>query len=70
MKYHEVARKPKALGCQEVPRKGKGSHRKWHNPATNHSTVVPDWKGRELKMGTVRGAVRQSGIDWAAFESA
>ena len=70
MKYREVARKLAALGCRETPRKGKGSHRKWHNPATNRSTVVPDWGGRDLKMGTVRGAVHQLGIEWSAFESA
>jgi len=34
------------------------------------STVVPDWAGRDLKTGTVRGAVRQLGLEWSAFESA
>jgi mRNA interferase HicA len=70
MKYREVARKLKALGCRYIPRKSKGSHRKWHNPATNRSTVIPDWGSRDLKMGTVRAAVRQLGLDWTAFESA
>ncbi len=41
-----------------------------HNPATNRSTVVPDWGGRDLKIGTVRGAVRQLGLEWSAFENA
>lgn len=70
MKYREVTRKLTALGCHEVPRKGGGSHRKWTNPATNRSTVIPDWGGRDLKMGTVRAAVRQLAIDWTAFENA
>jgi predicted RNA binding protein YcfA (HicA-like mRNA interferase family) len=70
MKYCLVARKLTALGCRRIPRKGKGSHRKGHNPATNRSTVIPDSGGRDLKMGTVRGAVRQLGIEWSAFESA
>jgi predicted RNA binding protein YcfA (HicA-like mRNA interferase family) len=70
MKYREVARKLSALGCREVPRKGGGSHRKWHNPTTKRSTVVPDWGGKDLKQGTVRGAVRQLGIDQSAFDSA
>jgi mRNA interferase HicA len=70
MKYREVARKLMALGCHEKPRTGRGSHRKWRNPATSRSTVVPDWGSRDLKIGTLRGAVRQLGIDWAAFESA
>lgn len=42
MTYRDVARKLSALGCRGIPRKGTGSHRKWHNPATNRSTVVPD----------------------------
>ena len=70
MTYREVARKLTALGCTETPRKGGGSHRKWHNPATNRSTVVPDWGGRDLKLGTIRGAVRQLGLEWSAFQSA
>jgi mRNA interferase HicA len=70
MKYRDVARKLTALGCQELPRKGGGSHRKWLNPATRQATVVPDWSGRDLKPGTVRAAVRQLGIDWNEFQRA
>ncbi len=70
MKYREVARKLTALGCQELPRNGGGSHRKWHNPSTDQATVVPDWSGRDLKLGTVRAAVRQLGIDWRDFHKA
>jgi mRNA interferase HicA len=70
MKYRELARKLSALGCAEVPRTSGGSHRKWHNPTTSSSTVVPDWGSRDLKTGTVRGAVRQLGIDWSAFQKA
>ena len=67
MRYREVARKLTVLGCIELPRSGGGSHRKWHNPTTRRSTVVPDWGGRDLKLGTIRAAVRQLGIDWSAF---
>jgi predicted RNA binding protein YcfA (HicA-like mRNA interferase family) len=42
MKYREVAHKLRALGCQELPRRGDGSHRKWYNPATGGLTSVPD----------------------------
>ena len=65
-----MARKLAALGCVEIPRKGGGSHRKWHNPANNCATVVPDWGARDLKTGTVRGVVRQLEIDWTAFVNA
>ena len=70
MTYREVARKLAALGCREVPRKGDGSHRKWHNPATNAGTIVPDWGGRDLRLGTIRAAVRQLGLDWDRFKNA
>jgi predicted RNA binding protein YcfA (HicA-like mRNA interferase family) len=70
MIYREVARKLAQLGCQEVPRRGGGSHRKWRNPATNRSTEVPDRGGKDLKIGTLRAAVRQLGLDWDAFDQA
>lgn len=67
MNYREVARKLAALGCQEIPRRGGGSHRKWLNPATDKITVVPDWGSKDLKLGTLRAAVRQLGLDWDDF---
>ena len=70
MRYREVARKLLALGCEEVPRSGGGSHRKWRNPALSRTTVIPDWGGRDLKLGTIRAAVRQLGLDWDDFDSA
>lgn len=70
MKYRDVARKLSALGCQELPRRGGGSHRKWLNPAAQRAAVLPDWGSRDLKLGTVRSAVRQLGIEWDAFQQA
>jgi predicted RNA binding protein YcfA (HicA-like mRNA interferase family) len=70
VKYREVARKLQALGCQEVTRKGGGSHRKWRNPANARTTVVPDWGSRDLKLGTIRAVVRQLGLTWQQFEAA
>ncbi len=70
MKYREVARKLTTLGCQELPRRGGGSHRKWFNPATQRASVVPDWGGKDLRLGTIRAAVRQLGLEWQAFQNA
>jgi len=70
MIYREVSRKLERLGCQELSRRGGGSHRKWHNPSSQKATVVPDWGGRDLKPGTVRAIVRQLGIAWADFVQA
>lgn len=70
MTYRDVARKLTALGCYEIPRRGGGSHRKWFNPAAERATVLPDWGGRDLKVGTLRAVVRQLGLTWASFQAA
>jgi predicted RNA binding protein YcfA (HicA-like mRNA interferase family) len=70
MKYREVARKLKALGCQEIPRRGGGSHRKWVNPGNGRIAPIPDWGSKDLKFGTLRAMVRQLGLEWQGFEKA
>ena len=70
MTYREAARKLTKLGCQELPRRGGGSHRKWFNPATQQIAVLPDWGSKDLKTGTLRAAVKQLGIDWEDFDKA
>jgi len=64
MTYREVERKLRRLGCQEISRRSGGSHRKWMNPATGQATTVPDWAAKDLKLWTLRGIVRQLGLDW------
>ncbi|MXW93948.1 MAG: type II toxin-antitoxin system HicA family toxin [Acidimicrobiaceae bacterium] len=68
MKYREAARKLSKLGCREIARRGSGSHRKWFNPQTQRHAVLPDWGGRDLKVGTVRSAVNQLGLNWNEFQ--
>ena len=70
MTYREAARKLGALDCRELPRNGSGSHWKWHSPATNRRTMLPGWGSKDHKTGTLRGAVRQLGLDWGAFDAA
>ena len=70
MIYREAARKLTVLGCRELPRTGGGSHRKWLNPESQRVAVLPDWGSRDLKLGTVRAAVRQLGISWQDFQDA
>ncbi len=70
MKYQEAARKLKTLGCQELPRRSPGSHRKWYNPAADRVVPLPDWGPKDLKIGTLRKVVRQLGLDWQAFQDA
>jgi mRNA interferase HicA len=66
--YKELSRRLRDLGCQEIPRRRGGSHRKWFNPDCGRGTVVPDWGGKDLKLGTLRGVLRQLGIDFEDFE--
>jgi len=68
--YRDVARSLARCGCQELPRRTNGSHRKWLNPATDRITVLPDWGSRDLKLGTIRAAVRQLGLEWQRFRDA
>ena len=67
MKYREVVRKLRALGCHELLPRGATSHRKWYNPATQRIAPVPDWGSKDLRTGTLRAIVRQLGLDWDAF---
>lgn len=70
MKYAEAARKLRSLGCEELPRRKGGSHRKWHNPATGRIAPLPDWGSKDLKIGTLRAVVRQLGLEWEVFRNA
>ena len=70
MSYREASRKLNRLGCQELPRRGGGSHRKWLNPADQQIAVLPDWGSKDLKMGTLRAVVKQLGMAREDFEKA
>jgi mRNA interferase HicA len=70
MTYREASRKLNTLGCQELPRRGGVSHRKWLNPANQQIAVLPDWGGKDLKIGTHRAAIKQLVIAWEDFEKA
>jgi mRNA interferase HicA len=70
MKYREAARKLRSLGCQELPRRSSGSHRKWYNPVADQIASLPDWGPKDLKFGTLRAVVAQLGLDWETFKGA
>ncbi len=61
------ARKLRALGCEELARRGRGSHRIWRNPITGGSAVVLDYGSRDLRVGTIRAVLRNLGVGWAEF---
>ena len=68
MRYRDLAKRLRELGCQELV-SGKGSHRKWHNPANGKVTVAPDWGSKDLAHGTVRAIIRELGISRDEFGS-
>ena len=69
MKYKEIIKKLRKMGCTEIPRKGGGSHRKWYNPEKNKIAPIPDWGNKDLKIGTLRKIVRQLELDWDEFKN-
>ncbi len=68
MRYREVAQRLRKMGCSETGRHGKGSHRLWTNSSTGRGAIIPDWGRKDLKIGTLRNAVRQLGLDWQEFK--
>ncbi len=72
MKYREVTKKLKELGCVELSNKRKGSHRNWYNPKakTVVPVPVPDWGSKDLKGGTIRAIVKDLELDWEEFKKA
>ena len=67
MNYKEVEKKLKKLGCEQVKRRSGGSHRKWYNPHTNKTGTIPDWRGRDLRLRTLKSFLRALGIDAKDF---
>lgn len=66
MRYRELAKRLKKLGCEEYRQAG-GSHTVWRNPANEQRAIVPNWGRKDLKPGTVRGILRQLEINRKDF---
>ena len=64
VRYRELARILLDLGCQEVPRRSRGSHRRWRNDANGRTASIPDWGSKDLRTGTVRAVIRQLGLPY------
>ncbi len=69
MTYRELTRKLRALGC-EFDRQSRGSHEIWRNPANGARTTIPNWRGKDLRTGTIRAIVRDLRVDASAFDRA
>lgn len=60
MKYYELERKLKKAGCYEVSRKG--GHPIWYSPLTGKEFQMSHHGSQEVKPGTLRAILRDSGV--------
>ncbi|PKB71075.1 MAG: hypothetical protein BZY87_07435 [SAR202 cluster bacterium Io17-Chloro-G6] len=67
MTYRELTQKLRRLGC-ELDRMARGDHEIWINPANRQRTTVPNWRGRDLRPGTISAILRDLGISRSDFE--
>lgn len=71
MKYRKVAQKLTDLGCEEIPRRSGGSHRKWLNPVSNKVAPVPDREKQRSEIGQhFAQIIRQLELNWDEFTRA
>lgn len=69
MKYAELARKLKRLGCTPT-RFGAGSHEIWRNQTTGQQTTVPYHRSQDIGPGLLARILRQLGIEREDFDKA
>ena len=69
MKYSELARKLRRLGCYPT-RFGAGSHELWRNPATHSQTPIPYHRSKDIGPELLARILRQLDIDRDRFDEA
>ena len=69
MNHRELTGKLKRMGCQ-FHRQGAGSHEVWINTNNDATTIIPNWRTRDLKPGTIASALRDLGISRQDFNRA
>jgi predicted RNA binding protein YcfA (HicA-like mRNA interferase family) len=69
MKYAELARKLKRLGCYPT-RFGAGSHEIWRNPETHAQVPIPYHRTKDIGPGLTARILHELGIARDDFEKA
>jgi predicted RNA binding protein YcfA (HicA-like mRNA interferase family) len=69
MRYSELRRKLRRLGCEPLRQAG-GSHEIWWRPETELRAVVPNYAAREIPTGTLRAILRDLGLTLADLNQA
>lgn len=67
MKYAELTRKLRRLGC-EFTRYGAGSHEIWRNSKTGAQAPIPYHRSKDIGPGLLARILRQLDIDRDEFE--
>ncbi len=68
MKYAELARKLKRLGCYPT-RFGAGSHEIWRNPETQTQTPIPYHRTKDIGPGLIARILRELRVAKEDFEN-
>jgi predicted RNA binding protein YcfA (HicA-like mRNA interferase family) len=69
MRYAELARKLRRLGCYPT-RFGAGSHEIWRNPATQTQVPIPYHRTKDIGSGLIARIVLELGVKKEDFENA
>ena len=69
MNYRQLTRKLRRLDCVQDRQAG-GSHEVWVNVRTDATATIPNWRGKDLKPGTIAAILRDLGISREDFEQA
>jgi predicted RNA binding protein YcfA (HicA-like mRNA interferase family) len=67
MKYAELTRKLKRLGCH-FTRHGAGSHEIWRNPATGKQVSIPYHRTKDIGPNLLAKILRELEIDRKEFD--
>ena len=67
MRYSEAKSKLEGYGCEELPKRGKGSHRMWHNPENGKMGMLPYHGSKDIYVKWLSKCVKSLGIDWDEF---
>lgn len=69
MKYAELVKKLKRLGC-EYARPGAGSHEIWINPGTGMAAPIPYHRSKDIGPKLLARILGQLGISHREFDEA
>jgi len=61
MKYNELHRALKKIGCYETGEQ-RGGHPEWYSPITNMNFVTSNHLSEEVRPGTLKSIKKSSGL--------